>query len=200
MKSPWPPSSVRAGSAPPRTPSRRRRRRRPRRRSWRRPWRASGRWRNTRRSRLGFFWGKRRGKIRGKMVIFMIWVYLMKEIWGEIIDIEPTWGWYVGCIPVSQSVPWYIDQHLAHKWPSHVGKYCIHGSYGDGDGFLRNQPEIEWDCRQDWIGRAWLMHATAPLQLRCWSLTWSFTSTIILVKWIEDPTVVGFYSICFESL
>jgi hypothetical protein len=25
---------------------------------------------------------------------------------------------------------WNIYQHLPHKWPSHVGKYTIHGAYG----------------------------------------------------------------------
>jgi hypothetical protein len=25
---------------------------------------------------------------------------------------------------------WNIYQHLPHKWPSHVGKYTIHGAHG----------------------------------------------------------------------
>jgi hypothetical protein len=33
---------------------------------------------------------------------------------------------------------WNIYQHLPHKWPSHVGKYTIHGAYG------LKQPRQRW--------------------------------------------------------
>ena len=50
---------------------------------------------------------------------------------------------------------WNIYQHSSHKWPSHVGKYTIHGDYMEHIGRLKLKFNLDHNLRKRGVLWVW---------------------------------------------